>query len=426
MVVPTNTVETTCLTEPSKLEINQFVHPVPVEKAPKTIGEAINLKDKLKAAKWNKAIMKEYNAMKEFGVFKLVKLPKDASLVGSRWLLNIKSDDEKTYKARLVAQGYTQTFGHDFNATYCPVLSLRSFRAVCGYANWHKLKLFHTDISNAFLNANLKHKIYVKQPPGFIDPDNPDFVWELIKALYGLKQCGHEWNDLLIKWLLSIGFIRSTVDSCLLYKIMPNGMRILLGVYVDDLLLGASGTYADQFADQILKRFKGKNLGEVKRFLGMQIERDIEQQKLLIHQRDYIDEILQRFDVSNGKPSDTPLAAEPLTKNTAEEPNAKDAALLREGCGCLNYLAQCTRPDIAVAVSVLSQFVENPSRQHMDAFKRILSYLKGTRDLGIVFDGKMANDSNHSMKQFGLTAFVNSSFANRDVKQSTIGYVLHW
>jgi hypothetical protein len=124
-------------------------------------------------------------------VWDLVPRPEGVNVIGTKWIFKIKSDEHGTVtrnKARLVAQGYTQIEGLDFDETFAPVARLESIRLLLSVSCIIKFKLFQMDVKSAFLNAYLNEEVYVKQPKGFVDPSFPNHVYMLKKALYGLKQ----------------------------------------------------------------------------------------------------------------------------------------------------------------------------------------------------------------------------------------------
>ena len=366
----------------------------------------------------------ELQSLHDFDVFELVPLPLGAKLIKSGWVDTIKHDGR--YKSRLVAKGYSQTQGVDFDGTWCPVLHKRSLRVLMALANNKGHKVTHMDVNNAFMNGILHHDCYIQQPEGFIDKQFPNHVWKLKRAINGLKQGGFEWSSVFEDWLLSVGFNQSPHEPCIYQKKHNDGQLLTIGVYVDDLAIVGSDKAREWFENLIPKRFKCRNLGEIKMFLGINIERDIERKLLLMHQRDYVVKVLERFNMISSKLCPTPLAAEPLSRTMCPEPGSDEYYEMRlvpyrEAVGCLNYLASCTRPDIATAVSSVATYLENPGRAHWKAVQRIMRYLNGTRDLGIAFIGDLAGSNPNSALQ--VSGYCDSSYANEDDRHSTLGYV---
>ncbi|MCH93095.1 putative gag-pol polyprotein, partial [Trifolium medium] len=135
--------------------------------------------------------------------------PDGINIIGTKWIYRNKSDENGTVtrnKARLVAQGYTQIEGVDFDETFAPVARLESKRLLLGLACILKFKLFQMDVKSVFLNRYLHEEVYVEQPKGFIDPNLPNHAYKLKKALYGLKQAPRAWYERLTKFLVSHGY----------------------------------------------------------------------------------------------------------------------------------------------------------------------------------------------------------------------------
>jgi len=142
-------------------------------------------------------------------------------------------------KARLVAQGYSQVEGVDFDETFAPVARLESIRQPLGIACILKIKLHQMDVKSAFLNGFLQEEVYVAQPKGFEDPHFPEHVYKLKKALYDLKQAPRAWYERVAQFLLNDDFQRGSVDKTLF--IHRTGAHILIvQMYVDDIVFGST------------------------------------------------------------------------------------------------------------------------------------------------------------------------------------------
>ena len=422
----------TAIEDATRSQVNGFTHHKPPAQIPKSYQEALESPD---ADMWIQAMETEYSQIMAHETWSLTKLPPGQKAVGSKWVFDIKSDGR--YKARLVAMGYTQHPGLDFQATFSPVLNHRSFRILMSIACELDLETLHLDISNAFLNGKLQKPLYMSQPVGFVEDDS--LVCKLFKSLYGLKQAGREWNYVIHDFFILIGLKQSDIDRCLYYRKHSDGSFMYVGLYVDDI--GGVGSQAalTWLTSQIMNKFKATNKGAVETFLGMQIVRDRKNKTLIIHQDDYCKEILQRFGFVEGKSSPTPMTNVALTESDCpttdqEKLKMKDVPY-REITGCLMYLMVCTRPDIATAVISVSKFNENPGQVHWTAVKRILRYLAGTTNVGITFrqnknknenkfyytdENKNKNLNNNSMI---LSGYVDASYADQEYARSTCGYV---
>jgi hypothetical protein len=130
-------------------------------------------------------------------------------------------------KARLVAQGYTQVEGLDYDETYAPVARLEAIRILLAYACAHNIKLYQMDVKSAFLNGIINELVFIEQPPGFEDDKKPNHVYKLKKALYGLKQAHRAWYKRLMDFLLSKGFKMGKVDTTLFIKKIGNDLFIV-------------------------------------------------------------------------------------------------------------------------------------------------------------------------------------------------------
>ena len=174
-------------------------------------------------------------------------------------------------KACLVAQGYSQMEGVDYDETFAPVACMESIRILLALACHLKFKLYQIDIKIAFLNGFLKEDVCVAQPKGFIDPHFLDHVLYLKKALYGLKQAPRAWHDQLTQYLVSHGFIRGKANQTLFIK-REDGELIVGQVYVDDIIFGLiKDELAHSFSKLMHAKFEMSMIRELTHFLGLQI-----------------------------------------------------------------------------------------------------------------------------------------------------------
>ena len=184
------------------------------ETPPTTVAQA------LKSPHWRKSMTDEYNAQMGNHSWDLENLTDDSqfNVVGCKWIFTIKRNLDGTiarYKARLVAKGFTQKPGIDYHETFSPVVKPATIRIVLSTAisaNWPIRQL---DVNNAFLQGTLKDEVYMVQPTGFINKDNPDAVCRLHKAIYGLKQAPRAWYNELKQFLLQAEFTNSLADASL-------------------------------------------------------------------------------------------------------------------------------------------------------------------------------------------------------------------
>ena len=182
----------------------------------------------------------EIDSLHHNRVWELVELPEDRKVVGSKWVFEAKTNADGTVercKARLLAQGYSQKEGLDYDETFNPVVRSESVRSVIALASKYGLKLHQMDITTAFPNSDLHEEVYMKQPEGFIAQGQEHLVCRLRKSLYGLKQSPRCWNQALDAQLKLMGFQQSTSDPCIYTSKTDADGLFILAVYVDDILL---------------------------------------------------------------------------------------------------------------------------------------------------------------------------------------------
>ena len=233
------------------------------------------------------------------------------------------------------------------------------------------------DVETAFLNGTLDYEIYMEQPKGFQDPNKPDHVCRLKKSLYGLKQSARCWNATLDDYLLSEGYTKSDADDCIYVKLIrSNDIEhfVILAVYVDDVVPISDdvGILASEKA-KLKERFVMVDNGEIDYLLGLLIKRDRNERKLSISQPCYLENILERFNMTSCNPVATPMeTGRKFSKLSDDEAPFSDIQLYQQAVGCLMYAATATRPDIASAIGILAQYMSAPSMNHWSGIKRIL------------------------------------------------------
>lgn len=225
----------------------------------KTVEEALGRKDHIK---WELAIIEEIESMKQNQVWTLVQLPKNQPLIRCKWVFKCKTDLNRApmrYKARLIAQGYSQRYGHDHNEIFAPVLHHDTFRIILIIAAQQGLPVKHYDIECAFLNGNIEHDIYMHQPE-YTKQEGDTRVCMLERSIYGLKQGAHEWYKRWNGILTDGGFKRSNNDHCL-YIFKEGKERLYAGVHVDDIAVTATrNSLFDYFETIVSKSVKIKSL----------------------------------------------------------------------------------------------------------------------------------------------------------------------
>jgi len=325
---------------------------------------------------WQKAMHEELQALDANHTWSIVSLPKNKKAVGSRWVYKIKFKTDgsiKRHKARLVAQGFTQTYGIDYKETFAPVAKMNTIRTLLSVAINHGWFLSQMDVKNAFLHGDLQEEVYMKLPPGHPQSNDPQLVCKLHKSIYGLKQSPRAWYVKLSTVLTELGFTRSNADHSLFVRTKPDERLVVL-IYVDDLIVTGNNHAAITTLKSILhQRFAIKDLGVLKYFLG--IEMATSHKGLFLNQRKYVLDLLREADMLDCKLAKTPLDSK--LQLTLDGDSFDQPQLYQKLMGKLIYLT-ITRPDLSHSVSIVSQFMHSPTATHMMIVKRILRYLKGT------------------------------------------------
>ncbi|GJZ70688.1 retrovirus-related pol polyprotein from transposon TNT 1-94 [Tanacetum coccineum] len=223
------------------------------------------------------------------------------------------------------------------------------------------------------------HKVYVAQPPGFIDFGKPNYVYKLKKALYGLKQAPKAWYDRLKAFLIKHEYSMEMVDNTLFTKKSKSHL-IIVQIYVDDIIFGStSQNLCDDFTKIMHDEFEMSMMGELNFFLGSQIKQM--KDGIFFNQSKYIKEMLNKFGLEDSKPTKRPMSMEiKLTKD--DEADSVDSSKYRGMIGSLLYLTT-SRPDIMFSACLCARFQENPKTTHLEAVKRIFRYIRGTSHLGL-------------------------------------------
>lgn len=354
-------------------------------KEPETIEEALTLPE---ASHWIAATDDEILSMLQHDAWTLVPLdsiPTGRNVVGCRWVFKVKylpSGEIERFKARLVAQGFTQREGEDYFDTYAPTVKHVTLRILLALAVDFDLEVHQLDIKTAFLNGDLEEEIFMKQPPGYQLSEYPDQVCRLNRSIYGLKQSPRAWRQKMASTLAELGFVPCNSDPGLFVNKSSDWFLVIL-LYVDDLLIfGQRIEDIVKIKRSLCRAYELTDKGEISFFLGMKFERDRERGTLFIHQRVLAMEIVSLMGQEDCKSQPTPLAAgTSLVKSQVRQSNKTFHSII----GKLLYLVVGTRPDLAYAISHLSRFLAYCDQSHMNALKHIIQYLKGTMDCGILF-----------------------------------------
>ena len=377
------------------------------------------------SSEWKASTDEEFASLIKNKTWDLVPLPSGKNVVGSKWVFKVKRNADGSvdrFKSRLVAQGYSQTEGIDYQEVFSPVIRYSSIRALLAMANKNDLEIHQMDVKTAFLQGNLDSEIYMKQPEGYVNADKPNHVCKLNKGIYGLKQAARCWNAAIDAFLKGNGYKCSTADSCLYIKSIKedNGQVkfVIIALYVDDILIVSNNNEMLNAEKKLLgQKFDMVDQGKLHYILGMSIHRDRAAKTLKIKQSKYLESVLKKFDMENCKPVSTPLEPGRKFVKLQENETPVDVQRYQMAIGCLTYAATATRPDIAAAVGVLSQFMSNPSKEHWQGIKRIFRYIKGTVNYGLVF--KSSSKMNSSLYGYSDADWG----GDLSTRKSTSGYL---
>ncbi|GKA92122.1 retrovirus-related pol polyprotein from transposon TNT 1-94 [Tanacetum coccineum] len=333
---------------------------------------------------WIDAMQEEIHAFERLQVWELVPCLDRIMLIKLKWIYKVKTgkfEGVLKNKARLVAQGFRKEEGINFEESFTPVARTEAIRIFVANVAHMNMTIYQMDVKTDFLNGELKEEVYVSQPEGFVDQDNPLHVYKLKKALYGLKQAPRAWYDMLSSFLISQHFNKGAVDPTLFIRKAGR-----------DLLL-----------------FKMSMMGQMLFFLGLQISKS--PRGIFLNQSKYAFEIIQKYGLLTSDSVDTPM----VEKNKLDEDlqgTPVDATLYCGMIGSLMYLTS-SRPDLIYAFCLCARYQTKPTEKHLQAMKRIFRYLKGTIHMGLWY----SKDTDMS-----LIAYADTDHEGcQDTRRSTSG-----
>ncbi|GJU48324.1 retrovirus-related pol polyprotein from transposon TNT 1-94 [Tanacetum coccineum] len=342
-------------------------------------------KDALTQSCWIEAMQEELNEFERLEVWELVPRPDKVMVITLKWIYKVKLDELGGIlknKARLVARGYRQVEGIDFEESFSPVARLESIRIFLAFAAHMNMVVYQMDVKTAFLNGNLREEVYVSQPDGFVDQDNPNHVYKLKKALYGLKQAPRAWYDMLSSFLISQDFSKvQWIPLCSSVEIARN-------------------------------YFWYKSMSMILSLLHLHLNFISQSPRgIFINQSKYALESLKKYDFESCDPVDTPMV-EKSKLDEDKEGKDVDPSHYRRMIGTLLYLT-ASRPDLQFAICMCDRYQARPTEKHLHAVKRIFRYLRGTVNRGLWY----LKDSSIT-----LTAFADADHAGcQDTRHNTSG-----
>ncbi|CAM8915811.1 unnamed protein product [Rhodiola kirilowii] len=380
------------------------------------IKEPTSFTQAAKDSKWMEAMQKEISALELNETWHITALPPGKTIVDCKWIYKVKFHANGTierYKARLVAKGFTQVEGLDYQDTFAPVAKMTTVRCLLAVSASRQWPVYQLDVNNAFLHGNLDEEVYMMLPPGFYKKEKAQWqVCRLLKSLYGLKQTSRQWFAKFSESLVDFGFTKSFNDYSL-FTLERGTDFIILLVYVDDVILtGTSQVLIKEIKDYIHQKFQIKDLGALKYFLGLEVARS--SNGIFLNQRKYALELLATSNLTNCKPARSPMDMKHKL-SLSKAPLLADPLEYRQLVGKLIYLT-ITRPDLAYPVHVLSQFMQQPTTEHLQAVHKVLRFIKGAPAQGLLFSSK---------SDLALTAFCDADWASCPItRKSVTGYCI--
>ncbi|KAJ1018638.1 hypothetical protein NDA13_006329 [Ustilago tritici] len=334
--------------------------------------------------KWQEAMASEMDSMNKMNVFELADIPTDGKLIGVCWVYKLKLNAQQQatwYKECLIAQGYAQCQGLDYDQTFSPAVCLQTIRILLAIVHWYGLHAAQLDVSTVFLNGKIDKDVHVQISPTFETEETEGKCYRLKKALYSLKQAGHLWHATLGKQLATTPRVQSV-------------------------------------RQQLLSLFSITDQGNISHIVGLNMHYDHEARTLSINQNRYIEGVIAKFGMDEAWTASTPVtkSINTLKLREGDMASTKEVQHYSSLVGLLLWIAQGSRPEITFAVGRCAQFVVNPSGEHRAATKHILRYLKGTIGIGLSTKALAGGQI--------LSGLVNSDWASsRDCRRSTTGYI---
>ena len=352
-------------------------------KEPDSYREAMQMPD---AKEWKAATLSECHQMfvtkKCLKSVTLENLPKNTVIMDMRFIFKIKRNADgslERYKVRLVCKGYKQIYGVHYTNTFAPTINPATFNCVLIISSNLHMNIYHLDVSAAFLNGDCKFENYIRLPEHF-KFEGSEYAL-MLKNIYGTKDAALTWYEEQHSFLTaSYPFlIRSIADPCF-YSFFSPKLSIMLIVSVDDYAVSTTSHewYCD-FFQKYSSKYESRNLGSLSLYNGIHIKQYSNFSFTLSQTRD-IDDLLERYGLRDANPISTPMDSN-FNTNEVPSTNTSPVFAFSSIIGSLLWIARMTRPDITFPVLVLASFTKNFTEQHVIAAKRILRYLKGTRDL---------------------------------------------
>ncbi|KAJ9561646.1 hypothetical protein OSB04_006806 [Centaurea solstitialis] len=333
-------------------------------------------------------------------VWELTDLPQHCRAVARKWVFKKKTDMDgnvHTFKARLVTKGFTQTHGIDYDETFSPVAMLKSIRILMAISVYFNYEIWQMDVKAAFLNGKLT------------------------------EDASRSWNLHFDERIKEFGFTKSEFEPCVYTKFSGSIVTFLV-LYVDDILLIGNDVPTLQSVKAWLSRcFQMKDLGEAAYILGIKIYKNRSRRLIRLSQSTYIDKVLKRFRMDESKKGFIPMQHGIVLSKAQCPESSQDKDIMKSipyasAIGSIMYAMLCTRPDVAYLVSVTSRYQQNPGEAHWVAVKKILKYLRRTKEMFLVFgDASFQTNRDDFRSQSGYVFTLNGGAISwKSSKQDTI------
>ena len=398
---------------------------------PKTFQEAWHSPVEEERQNWQIAIRKEIKSMINRGVWRKidkVKIPENWRLIGNKWVFKIKRDG--TYRARLVALGYSQIPWVDYTDNFAPVAHDVSFRIAVARMMVEKLDSLVMAVETSFLYGDIEEENFMKSPVGMVEINpgsSPEDCYQLKKGIYGLCQAARQFWRKFVDTIKKehFGFTVSPADPCMLFKENNLGICIII-MYVDDMLIIGGKDQIHEFATMMQKEFSVKIKHNLVDYLGCEFYIYKEKTKVWLGQPSIIKSLEQKFGERAMKESlsmapGTPRFTARRLENEEDKVNAKDHEIYRSGVGTLLYLTKHSRPDISNPVRELSKTMDAPAPVHLKEMYKLIRFVLSTKDYGLKL--KLIK----SIRKWVLKALSDSDFASdKETMNSVYGYVVYF
>ena len=339
-----------------------------------------------KSHEWAKARQIEREKLQKYGVYTIVKpqdIPEGLHPVDTKWVYDVKKDSTGNitrYRARKVGRGFTQEYGLNYHETFSQMARSESWRVLLTLAIHHEWMVMQWDVKAAYLQANLRHEIYVKD----LTESGETEYWKLHKALYGLKQAGHEWYNRMREILTTTAGLTQCIGDPGCFK----GPGIIVSTHVDDMAGYGNPIALRAFEKAVETKVELEKLGRPTKLLGMELTWTEERNAVKLTQKDSIEKLVKEHNITMPRHS-LPVNLEGYDAPTDNETLPTEMITKYQSLiGSLLYINRMTRPDISVHVNLLGRRTSRPGIHNMRTALQVGQYLASTKDEGLTITKK--------------------------------------